>query len=472
MTAALAIGLVAIGALAIVVPVWAFLWTLRNLPRIERRTGPLRLVPRIVDAISQRFPELFWERNLRVGWLKGVAWHRSDVPVVGYADRHSANPGDGLRMYLSAALDRQSVRGRVQVYRFTSVTPGEDPVLWTSDDLDIPHWQLNFTASAVGTNWPPMLTVPVDPHWKPGFYLVDFVCNDGTRVGDLAYFVVTNPDCSGDLVVKLGTTTYQAYNSWGGHSLYNSHHVGRKRGGRTRGQIVGFDRPTLITRFRWYDQYYLAWLEAFCAREGLALDYATGIDVHLDPRYAANYKLFIATGHNEYWSGLEFDRIYRRIRSGRNVLFLGADTAFWEVRYLDLNQPPGAPYYPRHLVCHKDVTDPIRWRTRPDGSDLSHVSSRFRDGARRPETMLMGVGHGLGYDGAWNLKYDYRVHSTDITFFRDTGLVPGDTIASLIGHEWDKRDPAWDDLGFPPTGCGPRATRRFPGCRPSPFGSC
>ncbi|MDP6374953.1 MAG: hypothetical protein QF921_05030 [Pseudomonadales bacterium] len=55
----------------------AFLWSLVNAKRIRRKLN-IDLDPihaRIVDFVSRKIPALFWKRNHRVTWLKGVTWH-------------------------------------------------------------------------------------------------------------------------------------------------------------------------------------------------------------------------------------------------------------------------------------------------------------------------------------------------------------------------------------------------------------
>ena len=57
------------------------------------------------------------------------------------------------------------------------------------------------------------------------------------------------------MLCRLGTNTWQAYNPFGGHSLYPNDDD------EARGLIVSFDRPTPPSLFE-YDAYLVAWLEA------------------------------------------------------------------------------------------------------------------------------------------------------------------------------------------------------------------
>ena len=86
-------------------------------------------------------------------------------------------------------------------------------------------------------------------HQEILFIQTEFVKYDGQRVKDVAYSIVTNPQQKGDILSKLSTNTYQAYNQWGGSSLYKSSLA-------AHGDVVSFDRPTR-SRFYYWEYYYV-----------------------------------------------------------------------------------------------------------------------------------------------------------------------------------------------------------------------
>ena len=80
------------------------------------------------------------------------------------------------------------------------------------------------------------------------------------------------------------------------------------------------------------------WLEQLARELGLTVHYATDFDIHLNAEYTKNYPLVISVGHDEYWTKEEFTHMYDRIFvHGKNTLFLGANTAYWQIRYADVN---------------------------------------------------------------------------------------------------------------------------------------
>jgi hypothetical protein len=316
----------------------------------------------------------------------------------------------------------------------------ERALVWRSEPVGVDCQDASATSAAIGPGWRPSIRAVPTAGWRSGYYTVDLVHEDtGEREPDVAYVVVTNPRRSGDILVKLGTNTYQAYNAWGGQSLYGSalYHL--------RGQMVAFDRPSPPSFFE-YDQYLVTWLEEAAQRNGWTVDYATNFDVYADPGLMEGYRLVISPGHDEYWTKEEFAAFERRIFArGQSTLFLGGNIGYFQVRYVDVNRPPGGPDLGREMFCYKQLDDPVRERVPASEADLM-VTARFRDGLRRPETMLTGVGTEgwfpprTDHDPAYTL----RVARTDLPLFAGTGLRPGDSVGDIAGYEWDDTDPLGD----------------------------
>src|SRR5262249_9422303 len=207
-------------------------------------------------------------------------------------------------------------------------------------------------AATVGAAWPPTLSDVDTRTWPPGYYSADFV-HAGSSIRDLqvAQIIVRNPRRSGQVLLRLGTNTYQAYNAWGGYSLYPTEDESQ------RGTAISFDRPTSPDFFT-YDVYLARWLEALGAKESFCVDYAANFDVHREPDLVAHYPLVVSASHDEYWSKEEFDAFEHRIFTlGRNVIFFGANAAYFQVRYADLNCPPNGANRGRIIVCYKRLSD-------------------------------------------------------------------------------------------------------------------
>jgi hypothetical protein len=233
--------------------------------------------------------------------------HFREKNVWGYVNKHSVFPGEPFELMLSTGPACDLITGHVEVFRVEPLSvAGGQSLIWRSLVLQVSHRSVLRTAAAIGVHWPPALTAVDTTDWPPGYYSMDFVDDvSGVRDLQIAQIVIRNPHRSGAILFKLCTNTYQAYNAWGGHSLYPSEADGR-------GAMVSFDRPTGPAFFE-YDVYLARWLEEVGNRNGFAIDYASNFDVHQDPDLIERYPLVATGAHDEYWTKEEFDAFERRI---------------------------------------------------------------------------------------------------------------------------------------------------------------
>jgi hypothetical protein len=361
-----------------------------------------------------------------------------DTRVWGYVDKHSVNPGERFNIMLSTGPGQTNLKGKIEIFRIGYYAKADRQLVWTVEDVEASRQEVQMTASSAGACWPTAVEDVETRKWRSGYYTIDFVdAADGQRDLNVAYIIVTNPAKSGDILVQLSTNTYQAYNSWGGSSFYKSAFFG------DRAQMISFDRPSPPDFFI-YEYYFVLWLEELAAKHKLRVDYVSNFDVYRDPVLVENYKLFVSGSHNEYWSREEFDAVYRRIFNlGKNALFLGANAAYWQVRYADIDLPPGQASRGRQLICYKSGDDPIQQRVSAKEGMLL-VTDKFREGARRPESMLMGIAYQSYFEADSDAKYPYIVNRTDLPFFEGVGYQKGDVIGDVVGYEWDNTDPDGD----------------------------
>lgn len=137
--------------------------------------------------------------------------------------------------------------------------------------------------------------------------------------------------------------TWQAYNQWGGSSLYKGADGMRE----TRADSVSFDRPydgDGAGQFRYMEQPLVQLMEQL----GLDIDYLTDIDLDQKPRI--NSASIIVGGHSEFWTDSMREVIERSIGLGTNLLIFGGNTAYAKtfltnrvlknrIPYREINQP-------------------------------------------------------------------------------------------------------------------------------------
>ncbi len=392
------------------------------------------------NPISNTFPEFFHLRNRFVQWSNG---EHTEIPVWGFIDRHSVLPGDSFNLFLSIQPGHEPVRGVVEAYRigYYGDSSPASRLVSTSREVLVDQQEMRDSISSVGALWSPTISDMDTGQWTTGFYSFDFVTSENERISRIAYMVIRDPEKKGDVLAKISTNTYQAYNRWGNYSLYRSYTLGKKRK-HLRGYMVSFDRPLDRTGmhhfFQWEDKW-VVWLEKMSMKHKFSVAYATNFDVSIDPDYSREYRTLVTVGHDEYWTREEFENTYNRIyEHGQNTLFLGANLAYWQVRYLDINQPNGGEFFGRQMLCYKSPLDPIGLRS--DADSLQDLTAQYRDLGRRPENMMMGV----AFQGAGRKRQLYFVASTDSYLFSGTGYEPGELVGPIVGHEWDNLDPLGD----------------------------
>ena len=365
----------------------------------------------------------------------------TDKRVWGFADCHSVDSGGHFNLVLSVPSGDKPTRGFVEVYRIGPEPQADMPLIWRSGPVTVEGRRVQPTTAAIGADWPVSVSAVGTNGWRSGYYTIHFVGEDGRRDSDVAYIVITNPARDGDILFIAGTNTYQAYNNWGGYSFYESALTGE------RAQMLSFDRPATAEFFN-FDYFLVSFIERVAAKSGLKVDYATNWDIHRDARFSVNPRLLISGGHNEYWSKEEFDHVWERIFvRGGHTMFLGANAAYWQIRYADVHAAPQGDNLGRQMICFKGSGDPISHRVGPTDK-MKLVTDLFRAGGRRPENMLTGNAYQSFFNSTQEAfpVYPYTVARNDFPFYEGTGLKRGDQVGPLVGYEWDNIDPAGDGV--------------------------
>jgi hypothetical protein len=272
----------------------------------------------------------------------------------------------------------------------------------------------------VTAGWNPSLTVATTS-WPPGTYLLKLVVPEGQ-----SYVPITVRDDAGrsDLLVVHAVTTWQAYNSWGDHNLYD----GPRADPALRSTKVSFDRPYAGSGADEFVPNELG-VVATAERLGLDVSYATDIDVHQQPDLLATHRAVTFLGHDEYWS-LEMRNGVEAARDvGTNLVFFGANSAYRRIRLEASALGPD-----RVVVNYRSASaDPLA-RTDPQRA----TTSWREPPSARPESALTGVFYECNPVAAAGVVAD-----PDAWMLAGTGLTRGQTIPGLVGSEYDRVNRYW-----------------------------
>ncbi len=346
--------------------------------------------------------------------------------IEGYCDQLSYLPGEEIRFHLASSAPSGSL-----VITRLGISPD---TVWTSDSVQVSDHLVPENASSHGCNWPVAFELTIPSSWKTGYYEVTMTVEDEggkftqrnrrTAMGQLFFVVRASKPGVNSILLQLATNTYNAYNNWGGFSLYSYHAQSNLQGHR-----VSFDRPP-NSQFKRWELDFVKWAES----QGHALDYAVNSDLEFHPEILDHYKLVLSVGHDEYWSASMRDNLEDFIAAGGNVAFFSGNSVCWQVR----SEEEG-----RALTCWKQTfqMDPVY--ASGDHDTLSTLWSHHL--VDRPENQLTGVGflyggyhrsHGQFMDGSGA----YTVHRPDHWIFEGTDLEQGAQFGgkhTVVGYECD-----------------------------------
>ncbi len=371
-------------------------------------------------------------------------------------------PGDMVDLHVSCRSDAFDVR----IERWG----GDRQVVWEADSIPGQFHPAPDNADSQGCRWPATLSLAVPEEWRSGFYLVTLTAIGAPEGRNVAHagFAVRSATPTASTLLVLSTNTWNAYNTWGGASLYTG---GKQvsfrrpfgRGFLSRVPTERDDRKARPTRWGeeadpsgaiyqgyrnvhgyagfvgssgWYtfERRFVEWAE----REGRSFDFAVSADLEDGNVDLSAYKLVLSVGHDEYWSAPQRRAVETYVESGGHLASFSGNTMFWQVRLEDGDGRPGNDV----MVCHKysaHETDPVMSTARE-----REMSGMWADPVvGQPETALLGGG------SAWGLYHrfgqatprgagGFTVYRNTHWLFEGTGLRYGDVFGSdygVVGYE-------------------------------------
>ncbi|HJU05341.1 MAG TPA: N,N-dimethylformamidase beta subunit family domain-containing protein [Nitrospiraceae bacterium] len=359
--------------------------------------------------------------------------------MVGFTTDISVNRGGTIHF----KIQTDAARYRLDIYRLgfyggmgarkiasiqPDVRPSPQPGCLTDSEtglIDCGNW--NESA-----RW----NVPNDA--TSGVYFTKLIREDGLPGAGHLVFVVRDDAGHSDLLVQTSDTTWQAYNSYGGRSLYEN-----VPGGTARAYKVSYNRPfsnpwTDGQNWIFNAEYpMIRWLEA----NGYDVNYFAAVDTDRRGDLLTRHRVFLSVGHDEYWSAAQRAAVEAARDHGVHLAFFSGNEMFWKVRWEPSLDGSATGY--RTLVCYKEThanakIDPDQnWTGTWRDSRFSPPS----DGGR-PENAITGTLFMVNGPGDYPLSV-----TTDegrLRLWRHTDLAmlpPGQTVSltpGVLGFEWDE----------------------------------
>ena len=406
-----------------------------------------------VNSLAATTKNVIISENTHLGtdsW-KIPASKEATTQIQAYASATSVSPGQNISFYVSTQQDNTPYW--IDIFRL-GWYQGYGGRLMSSTSPQIGHSQgyydsvnqrlvncttcyIDKSTGLVEARWHPSYTLTISTDWVTGIYLAKFTSATGLQTYT-PFDVLGNSSSS--YVAVTPDTTYQAYNDWGGASLYDPGNglIGEKNTSTpARAVKVSFERPYTqgdgASQVLVFEADEIHWLE----QQGYDLSYVSNVDLQERPGLLLQHRAYLSLGHDEYWTKEMRDSIESARDKGVGLAFLGADAGYWQMRF----EPDSTGTIPdKTVVCFKVSTslnnlgiDPIF------GKDNTRLTAQWRDLAlARPENALIGIMYSsITHQQS---EFPWRVSpKTNSLLLKGTGLLPGQEYGcGLVGYEWDR----------------------------------
>jgi N,N-dimethylformamidase beta subunit-like, C-terminal len=355
--------------------------------------------------------------------------------VEGYVAAPTVAPGGVQRIYVSAPGARWVT---IRIFRIGWYGGAGGREVLLSRPLRVvrqPACAHSFTTGLTQCDWHPTLSFTIPSALPTGVYVVKLATRRGARD---AIFVVLSRRPQ-PLLAQLPTATYEAYNAWGGDSLYpGGDRVAITHS--TQGVEVSYDRPygTVTGAGQFFGRdVALVW---FLERYQYPVSYTGSESVDVDPAQLRGHRAVIDFGHSEYWSQRQASAFVRARDHATSLVFLSSDTMAWKVRYERGSRGASQAGRPgQTIVAYKEYAARDNDRRAPTG--------RFADGGAAltgsaylgcitPRLVLGGPPVYRYY--AWKPAPALR----PAWLFAHTGVTAATRIPGIVGYELDMRTSA------------------------------
>src|SRR3954447_6607687 len=290
-----------------------------------------------------------------------------DATIQGYATDISVNKGGTV----SFKVTTTAASFAINIYRLGYYQGNGARKVATISGVAGKNQAVCLTDAASGLydcgNWTVSASWAVPSTAVSGIYIARLSRSDNGGASHIP-FVVRDDAAQADILLQTDDTTWQAYNQYGGHSVYlgtptRGYKVSYNRPFATRGQTTGYG----TSNYLFYAEYpTLRWLES----NGYNVKYQSGGDTD---RFgssltgSAKPKVLMTVGHDEYWSEGMRDAVEAARNGGVNIAMFTGNEVFWKTRWETSIDGSATPY--RTLVTYKethenkvfDPMDPPTW---------------------------------------------------------------------------------------------------------------
>ena len=332
----------------------------------------------------------------------------------GYPSKVSVAPGESLNFHIS---NRRNTPYELTIYREGATRQ----LMATIPNVQTEKYGCGGKAT-IGCGWPVAATFTVPVTWPSGVYTVDIPRVNGNTYRLLFFVRERNPGTA-RILFLTSVNTYQAYNAYGGGSLYDTD--------VPKLHQVSFDRPYSgdgLGYYNTWERHFVAWAEG----AGYPLAHATTYDLEFLPNLLTPYDVVVIAGHSEYWTWNMRQRVKAYVAGGGRFLNLSGNTMWWQVRFENNG---------RTMVGYKSwLADPVQ--TREGATDENWDYPIF-------DSSFLFTGLHWPYGGYPGAKGNgYYVVNADHWVYAGTGLAEDALFGKGPSLETSIHDKESDGLAF------------------------
>jgi hypothetical protein len=397
-----------------------------------------------------------------------------DLSIQGFATQASVDPGQTVYFKIKTP----STAYHLDIYRVgwyggdgarlmagdvkpsVSLPQTQPPCLVDNSDttglIDCGNW-------SVSASW----TVPTTA--VSGMYFADVIRDDSQDPGGESQimWVVRDDSSHSNIVYQTSDTTREAYNPYDdvmsdeenfvGNSLYQCT-IACPPGNplEYKGAYeVSLNRPNIAAglggMYSFWDVEFP--MVEFLEENGYDVSYISAVDTDQNGSLLLNHKVFMDSGHDEYWSAGQRANVIAARNAGVSLAFFSGNESFWKTRWQNSTDGTNTPY--RTIVCYKethfsaptDPQDPPTWT----GTWRDTRASPPADGGN-PENAMSGQAYMVDPPNTFAIQVPGTY--ADLRFWRNTSIAklsPSQTATlapDTLGYEWDEDL----DNGYRPAG--------------------
>ncbi len=353
-------------------------------------------------------------------------WMAGDGAPAGSLEAYANTPSLALGEQLSVFVSSSAARLTAKVYRLGYYQGLGARLVETITNIATQR-RVTPAPDSMGTvdcAWPVTFEVSLDQRYLPGQYVIRLENAQGRF--RFVPFLVRDDTSRATYLYLSAVTTWQAYNTWGGFSLYRETDPTGDTviSNGSRALRVSFNRPYARSFANGAADLIGNEFPLLFLAEGLGLDLAYGTDLDLHARGAdvTRHRAVLSLGHDEYYSGPMRDALVGAVKRGVNVAFFGANFIFRKIRF-----EPSLNGDLRLMVNYRSSADPIM------ATNPSLVTSNWASyPADAPSSTFSGSTYG-GANGVGSLA----VADASSWFWRDSAVSDATLLRGALGGEFN-----------------------------------